>query len=85
MNTTHNVKRIIAGALLSGGVAIAGLGLASGTAHAFDPQPDPPSESISGPHEASSKPSTRAANPQSQGPRVRVSVGAGNLGPSAGG
>src|ERR1700676_4123973 len=34
MNTTHNLKRIIAGALLSGGVAVAGLGLAAGTAHA---------------------------------------------------
>ncbi|MDT5183175.1 MAG: hypothetical protein QOJ20_4995 [Mycobacterium sp.] len=42
MSTTHNVKRIIVGALLSGSVALAGLGLSVGTAQAFDPQPDPP-------------------------------------------
>jgi hypothetical protein len=34
MSTTHSLKRIIAGALLSGGVAVAGLGLAAGTAQA---------------------------------------------------
>ncbi|MDT7764231.1 MAG: hypothetical protein QOC63_3651 [Mycobacterium sp.] len=34
MNTTHYLKRIIAGALLSGGVAVAALGLAAGTAQA---------------------------------------------------
>ena len=42
MSTTHNVKRIIVGTLLSGGVALAGFGLSMGTAHAFDPQPEPP-------------------------------------------
>jgi hypothetical protein len=42
MSTTHNVKRIIVGALLSGSVALAGVGLSMGTAQAFDPQPDPP-------------------------------------------
>lgn len=35
VNTTHNVKRIIFGALLSGGVAVAGLGLGAGTAQAY--------------------------------------------------
>jgi hypothetical protein len=34
MNTTDALKRIVAGALLSGGVAVAGLGLAAGTAQA---------------------------------------------------
>ncbi len=34
MNTPHNMTRIIAGALLSGGVAVAGVGLAPGTAQA---------------------------------------------------
>jgi hypothetical protein len=34
MNTTHTLKRIIAGALLSGGLVSAGLGLAAGTAQA---------------------------------------------------
>jgi hypothetical protein len=36
------MKRIIVGALLSGSVALAGLGLGMGTAQAFDPQQDPP-------------------------------------------
>jgi hypothetical protein len=36
------VKRIIVGALLSGSVALAGLGPTMGTAQAFDPQPEPP-------------------------------------------
>ncbi len=34
MTTTTNIKRIIVGALLSGGVAVAGLGLGAGTAQA---------------------------------------------------
>jgi hypothetical protein len=42
MSTTHYVKRIIVGSLLSGSVALAGLGLSMGTAQAFNPQPDPP-------------------------------------------
>jgi hypothetical protein len=39
------LKRILVGALLSGSVAVAGLGLSMGTAQAFDPQPDPPGKS----------------------------------------
>jgi len=42
MSTTHRVKRTIVGALLSGSVALAGLGLGMGTAQAFNPQPAPP-------------------------------------------
>ncbi len=34
MKTNHNLKRFIVGALVSGGVAVAGLGLAAGTAEA---------------------------------------------------
>ena len=45
MSTTHNVKRIIVGALLSGSVALAGMGLSMGTVQAFDPHPDPPGKS----------------------------------------
>jgi hypothetical protein len=52
MSTTHNVKRVIAGALLSLGFAVAGSPLTAGTAHAFDPQPDPPA-----------KPTTSSVNP----------------------
>jgi hypothetical protein len=32
MKTTHNRKRMIVGALMSAGVAIAGMGLSAGTA-----------------------------------------------------
>lgn len=38
----NDIKKIAGKALLSGGLALAALGLASGTAHAFNPQPDPP-------------------------------------------
>jgi hypothetical protein len=34
MKTNHNLNRFIVGALLSGGVAVAGLGPGAGTAHA---------------------------------------------------
>jgi hypothetical protein len=36
------MTRIVFGALLSGSIALAGLGLSMGTAQAFNPQPDPP-------------------------------------------
>jgi hypothetical protein len=42
MNTTSNVKKMLVGALLSGGFGLAGLGLSIGTAQAFNPQPEPP-------------------------------------------
>ncbi|PXX11893.1 hypothetical protein [Mycolicibacterium moriokaense] len=38
----NHMKKMTGMALLSGGFALAALGLASGTAHAFNPQPDPP-------------------------------------------
>ncbi|HZN83455.1 MAG TPA: hypothetical protein VFC01_27790 [Mycobacterium sp.] len=41
MNTTHNLKKVIVGALLSGGVALAGLGLTTGTAQAAPQGPGP--------------------------------------------
>lgn len=42
MKTKHHVTRVVAGAVLSAGVAAAGLGLTPATANAFNPQPDPP-------------------------------------------
>jgi hypothetical protein len=39
MNTTHNLKKMIVGALFSGGVALAGLGLTAGTAQAAPQDP----------------------------------------------
>jgi hypothetical protein len=41
MNTTHNLKKMIVGALLSGGVALATLGLTAGTASAAPAPPGP--------------------------------------------
>jgi hypothetical protein len=41
MNTRHNLKKVIVGALLSGGVALAGLGLTAGTAQAAPQYPGP--------------------------------------------
>jgi len=43
------MKRIIIGALLSGSIALAGLGLSMGTAQAFNPQPDPPGKVATSP------------------------------------
>jgi hypothetical protein len=63
------MKKMIFGALLSGSIALAGLGLSMGTAHAFDPQSDPPSESTSSPR---LNPGVlRGFNPQPE-PPVRV-------------
>jgi hypothetical protein len=43
MTTTRSFKKTIVGVLLSGGVALAGLGFASATAHAapYGPLPEP--------------------------------------------
>jgi hypothetical protein len=41
MNTTINLKRMTVGALLSGGVALAALGLTAGTAGAAPDNPGP--------------------------------------------
>ncbi|MUL46500.1 hypothetical protein FZI85_07780 [Mycobacterium sp. CBMA293] len=46
MTTTYNAKKIIVGALLSGGITLAGLGLSVGTAQAFNPQPEPPGRPV---------------------------------------
>ena len=44
MISTHNIKKVAGAALLSGAFSLAGLGLASGTAQAFNPQPEPPTK-----------------------------------------
>jgi hypothetical protein len=53
------MNRIIAGALLSGAVALSGFALATGTAQAFNPQPDPPGKHA---------PTAPAFNPQPDPP-----------------
>lgn len=53
MTTIHNMKKLAGKAVLSAGVALVALGLASGTAHPFNPQPDPPGKPIAvGTHQA---------------------------------
>jgi hypothetical protein len=63
MNMAQNMKKFAGKAVLSGGVALIGLGLASGTAQAFNPQPDPPGRQAN-----------VAVNPQT---RVHVAQGGG--------
>jgi hypothetical protein len=41
MNTIHNTKKVIVGAVLSGGVALAALGITAGTASAAPANPNP--------------------------------------------
>ena len=41
MNTNHPLKKMIVGALLSGGVALAGLGMTAGVAQAAPDKPGP--------------------------------------------
>jgi hypothetical protein len=65
---THNMKKMAAKALLTSAAALAGLGLASGTAHAFDPQPDPPSN-----------PRVTSVNPQKSFADGSVRVGDGSV------
>src|SRR5262245_19461433 len=46
MTTTDNIKKMAGKALLSGSLGLVGLGLASGTAHAFNPHPEPPGKPV---------------------------------------
>ncbi|PXX09334.1 hypothetical protein [Mycolicibacterium moriokaense] len=46
MITVHNMNKMAGKILLTGSLALAGLGLASGTAQAFNPQPEPPGKPI---------------------------------------
>ena len=46
MITTHVIPKVAGKALIAGAVALVGLGLASGTAQAFDPQPEPPGTEV---------------------------------------
>jgi hypothetical protein len=46
MITTQNMNKMVGKVLVSGSLALVGLGLALGTAHAFNPQPEPPGKPI---------------------------------------
>jgi hypothetical protein len=73
-----DLKQFSGRALLAGGIALTGLGLVSGTAQAFNPQPDPPGRqanvAVNQPAEVQSKPGIIAVNPRS---RVHVETRAG--------
>jgi hypothetical protein len=69
MHTT--LKKMIAGALLSSGVAVAGFALATGTANAFNPQPDPPGKVI----HPNTQSRVRAFNPQPDPPGIHNHAG----------
>jgi len=81
--TTRNMKTMAGKAILAGAAALIGLGLASGTAQAFDPQPDPPGKpsdrSIIAVNPADSRTGgTVAFNPQPEPPvRSHIAVGGG--------
>jgi hypothetical protein len=62
MTTTHAVKKLAGRAVLSAGAALIALGLAAGTAHAFNPHPDPPGKPIN------------AFNPQPEPPGKPITI-----------
>ena len=72
MSTTENLKRIAAGALLSGGVALVGLAMGAGTAQAFNPQPDPPGKVAYQQHVSPGE--IHGFNPQPDPPGMPVSA-----------
>ena len=51
METTRSLKKVIAGAVLSGGIALAGLGLATGTAQAEPGFAPFPADNFTVPHQ----------------------------------
>jgi hypothetical protein len=64
---TRNMKKMAGKVVVSGGLALAALGLAAGTAQAFNPQPDPPGKPSTvsvDPGLNVSKPDTVSVNPQ---------------------
>ncbi len=67
MTTTHAMMRIMAGALLSGGVAVAGLSLGAGIAQA---QPDGPYTWCPGQSKSAHMPPGGVPGPASPGPNV---------------
>jgi hypothetical protein len=62
MTTRHAMKKLVGKGVLSAGAALVALGLAAGTAHAFNPQPDPPGKPIS------------AFNPQPPGKPITINT-----------
>ena len=68
---TNNMKKMAGKVVVSGGLALAALGLAAGTAQAFNPQPGPPGKPSAvsvNPGLNVSKPGTVGVNPQQSRP-----------------
>jgi hypothetical protein len=63
---------MIVGSLLSGGVALAGLGLSMGAGQAFNPQPDPPGK-VASTHPVNPG-EIRGFDPQPDPPRLNPGV-----------
>jgi hypothetical protein len=66
--------KLVGKALLAGGIAFAALGLASGTAQAFNPQPEPPTKPSSVIDNPVQERSIIAVSPQQERPRTQISV-----------
>lgn len=70
MITTHNIKKVAGAALLSGAFSLVGLGLASGTAQAFNPQPEPPTHPNISVQQTTPQGSIRGFNPTTSPSKV---------------
>jgi hypothetical protein len=69
-----SMKKMAGKVVVSGGLALAALGLASGTASAFNPQPDPPGKPVAS--SPVTNPGTiKGFNPQPE-PPTKVRIGA---------
>lgn len=71
---TSNMKKMAGKVVLSGGLALAALGLASGTASAFNPQPDPPGKPVAS-NPVTNPGTMKGFNPQPE-PPTQVRIGA---------
>ena len=72
MFSIHQIKKVAGTALLSGSLTLVGFGLASGTAQAFNPQPEPPGRpiNVSVTPQISSPGTIRGFNPTPEPPKV---------------
>ena len=79
MNTTDDMKKMAAKVVVSGSLALAAMGLASGTAHAWNPQPDPPRN----PNNSYSDPNNSYVYNIYESPKTHVTSGGGTgIGPA---
>lgn len=73
---TSAIKKVAGTALLSGSLTLIGFGLASGTAQAFNPQPEPPTKPVTVGHpQITSQGVIHGFNPQPDPPGRPVAGG----------